>query len=1213
MKVELRFVLALIGAAGLLACGRQGFDLTPCQDVVCSGHGHCVVLNDSAQCICDPGYHQEGLKCVRDAAGPCEGVDCSGHGRCVLLDGAAQCICDPGYENDGPTACVAGTTVCDGIDCSGHGTCGIAADGTAVCSCLAGYHNDGPTACVPDSGSGKCATEKDCDDSNQCTTDICTAAGECQNDFNTDPCDDGLYCTYGDVCDGAGNCTSGGPRDCSALDGECRVGVCNEGARQCESQPAAEGTPCGSTYCDGLQFNRQICQGGVCSGFELLENCNDGEDCTTDGCDAAGGCSHTPVADGAECGLRYCNGLEWMSPTCQSGACSGAVQVQLCDDGNPCTDDACDPAAGCSRVNNTDACDDQDPCTMNDVCHDGSCSGAPLDGDGDTFVSDACGGADCDDGDSGVNPGVFEGPEGTSICSDGVDNDCDGLTDLADDTCKQCTGDADCDDDDVCNGMETCVASQCVAGTPLTCNDGQYCNGTETCDPVSGCQAGTPPCPETECNHCQEASDGCFDPSGTPCSDDGQYCNGTEACDGAGACVSSGNPCSPETDCNHCNETDGSCLDPAGAPCPEDGLYCNGTESCDGAGTCASSGDPCPGTECNNCYEPDDSCFDPAGTTCSDDGLYCTGAETCDGAGTCGSAGDPCPGTPCNTCQEDLDGCFDPPTTSCDDGLYCTLTDTCDGAGNCTGSGSPCQANEVCIESTDTCQLSGCTGQPDCTPCNDGLYCTADDACIEGECLGFGDPCSAGEVCNETTDACEAQCATNCSSLDDACNTGVCNPQSGLCELQPKPIGTVCSPDGGDNYMFCQDGICTHWCNHSYQLPGDPDHECPVGYYCKFYRDADSVGHCQWHPLGGTKPIGETCTYTDECRAYFDGIWSTCQDGRCSDACSSTLDCRDAGPDTSDWICQASAFQSAKFDHGTCSPPQGSGQTGDSCAGYDDCIDGRCYDNGDGSWECRNMCCTEAECAGGRICWFWEDGEAPSTIKLCMDKGTTGPDGFGTACTGASFFDSDCSTGLCVDVGEGERCNRFCCRDTDCPAGYMCDFAFIVLRQANKNSRVRACVPEVVQLPDSGPGNICMPGDKCGLTIPVTSFPAQINGDNTGFSSFFNSHGSPLISCTGYNYYGRDVIYEIVVPDGSALDVMMDPSSADLGIYLLDFCDADFSESNCLDGDDDGGGGAAESVSWTNNTGSEATVFLVVDGWNGEQVGPYTLDVDVTP
>jgi hypothetical protein len=44
---------------------------------------------------------------------------------------------------------------------------------------------------------------------------------------------------------------------------------------------------------------------------------------------------------------------------------------------------------------------------------------------------------DCDDSDPEVNPGAVEGPFGHATCSDGLDNDCDGLID---------TNDSDCDD-----------------------------------------------------------------------------------------------------------------------------------------------------------------------------------------------------------------------------------------------------------------------------------------------------------------------------------------------------------------------------------------------------------------------------------------------------------------------------------------------------------------------------------------------------------------------------------------------------------------------------------------------------------------------------------------------------------------------------------------------------------------------------------------------
>jgi hypothetical protein len=44
-----------------------------------------------------------------------------------------------------------------------------------------------------------------CDDGNACTDDTCNA-GACVNTFNTSPCDDGLFCTVNDTCDGLGTC-----------------------------------------------------------------------------------------------------------------------------------------------------------------------------------------------------------------------------------------------------------------------------------------------------------------------------------------------------------------------------------------------------------------------------------------------------------------------------------------------------------------------------------------------------------------------------------------------------------------------------------------------------------------------------------------------------------------------------------------------------------------------------------------------------------------------------------------------------------------------------------------------------------------------------------------------------------------------------------------------------------------------------------------------
>jgi hypothetical protein len=91
-----------------------------------------------------------------------------------------------------------------------------------------------------------------------------------------------------------------------------------------------------------------------------------------------------------------------------------------CDDGDLCTDDAC-VNQSCMHTNNTEPCDDGIPCTMNDTCLEGVCSGDPLDADGDSYVSDACSGTDCEDENADVYPGAPE------LC-DLVDNQCPGDT-----------------------------------------------------------------------------------------------------------------------------------------------------------------------------------------------------------------------------------------------------------------------------------------------------------------------------------------------------------------------------------------------------------------------------------------------------------------------------------------------------------------------------------------------------------------------------------------------------------------------------------------------------------------------------------------------------------------------------------------------------------------------------------------------------------------
>lgn len=67
-----------------------------------------------------------------------------------------------------------------------------------------------------------------------------------------------------------------------------------------------------------------------------------------------------------------------------------------------------------------------------------------VDADGDGYFVSTCGSVcaplDCDDANPDIHPGMSEGPEGDPACADGLDNDCDGLTDGGDPGCSGALG-----------------------------------------------------------------------------------------------------------------------------------------------------------------------------------------------------------------------------------------------------------------------------------------------------------------------------------------------------------------------------------------------------------------------------------------------------------------------------------------------------------------------------------------------------------------------------------------------------------------------------------------------------------------------------------------------------------------------------------------------------------------------------------------------------
>ena len=56
-----------------------------------------------------------------------------------------------------------------------------------------------------------------------------------------------------------------------------------------------------------------------------------------------------------------------------------------CDDGDPCTDDACVPGVGCQSVGNESPCDDGDGCTWGDHCRAGICRGTLTESNGCSY------------------------------------------------------------------------------------------------------------------------------------------------------------------------------------------------------------------------------------------------------------------------------------------------------------------------------------------------------------------------------------------------------------------------------------------------------------------------------------------------------------------------------------------------------------------------------------------------------------------------------------------------------------------------------------------------------------------------------------------------------------------------------------------------------------------------------------------------------------
>ena len=267
--------------------------------------------------------------------GACDDVECDDGNPCTAdLCEAGVCLYPP--EKDAPCE--------DGDACTVHDLC------SAEGFCMGG-------------------SPAECDDDDPCTNDSCNSETGCRNAPLVDGagCDDGDACTLGDTCV-EGNC-SGSAKVCADDGNPCTIlSGCDSASGECLFEDVADQTECE----DGSVCSvNDTCIDGVCTGEDVA--CDDGNSCTTDGCDPETGCTHAPTEGPCDDG-NLCT----IGDLCEEGSCVPGA-LQSCDDENVCTDDSCDAETGeCVVTPNTANCDDGDLCTAEDVCTEGSCIGVAI-------------------------------------------------------------------------------------------------------------------------------------------------------------------------------------------------------------------------------------------------------------------------------------------------------------------------------------------------------------------------------------------------------------------------------------------------------------------------------------------------------------------------------------------------------------------------------------------------------------------------------------------------------------------------------------------------------------------------------------------------------------------------------------------------------------------------------------------------------------------
>jgi hypothetical protein len=448
---------------------------------------------------------------------------------------------------------------------------------------------------------------------------------------------------------------------------------------------------------------------------------------------------------------------------------------------------------------------------------DGDCLAPQLDANDEVADLLCCCGEDCEA--QGVEVAEFTCAPSTEVlvCVFGVSDDMDSDGRLP-----------ACDDDDDGDGVQD--ADDCAPDDPTRSPKlSERCDGVDNdCDDLTDedwpnlkidCITAHPDCGGSALFVCNDSHDDVMCPSdpaaqGTPCDDENPQTEGDQ-CDAVGNCA--GVVCDGEPPCIDAEVVDGACVitQELDTCFIDGGCYAAGTESpdspckrCDSnastmgwtvvsAGTSCDDGDS---STINDLCSQDALC---AGSSCNDGGA-CTSAVIEDGAcvylpvsdacfidGECYADGELEPEAPCKRCDpSSSQGAWTAAEggDACDDDNVCTVDDVCGNDVVCEGTPLVCDDLIDCTE--DTCDpVAQCIYTPLASACDDGVACTEDECSLSDGCIRTpkdalcdqGDPCWS-DVC-ESIAGCETawvggeECLFDCSVTSS--QVGVSPPADG--------------------------------------------------------------------------------------------------------------------------------------------------------------------------------------------------------------------------------------------------------------------------------------------------------------------------------------------------------------------------------------------------------------------------------------------------